>query len=107
MTDQEFLSQNLDVLLQDLWFPSIVKDIMFSENLIPTTIKIAFGIFFIISLIYFYKFSPKTDEKANISNAHSPTRQGNYFIGSFLASLLSSTMLTASMYFFSLFNFCL
>lgn len=63
MTDQEFLSQNLDVLLQDLWFPSIVKDIMFGDNLIPTTIKIVFGIFFIINLIYFYKFALNAGKK--------------------------------------------
>lgn len=81
MTDQEFLSQNLDVLLQDLWFPSIVKDIMFGANLIPTTIKIIFGIFFILNLIYFYKFVRNAGKKEDVSNSQSTTRKLNDFVG--------------------------
>lgn len=98
MTDQNFLSQNLDVLLQDLWFPSIVKDIIFSENLIPTTIKIAFGIFFIINLIYFYKSPTQTDKKADVSNDHPTTGKVNNFTGICLGAFLASTILASFMY---------
>jgi hypothetical protein len=106
MTDQEFLSQNLDVLLQDLWFPSIVKDIMFGANLIPTTIKIIFGIFFIINLIYFYKFALNAGKKDEVPNDQPTTRKGNNFVGSCLSSLFASTILTSFMYgFLYLFSF--
>jgi hypothetical protein len=98
MTDQEFLSQNLDVLLQDLWFPSIVKDIMFGANLIPTTIKIIFGIFFILNLIYFYKFVRNAGKKEDVSNSQSTTRKLNDFVGGCFGSIFASTILTSFMY---------
>lgn len=98
MADQEFLSHNLDVLLQDLWFPSIAKDIMLSDNFIPTTIKIAFFTFFIVIFALFVlnvvlfsrgfsKVAEKEDNPNNSSKKISKTER--FFVGILISSFFS------------------
>lgn len=106
MTDQEFLSQNLDVLLQDLWFPSIAKDIMLSDNLIPTTIKVAFFTFFIViftlfvlNVVLFSRGSSKVAEKEdNPNNSPKKISKTERFFVRILISAFFSIIFTAFMW---------